>query len=248
MTSGALNLIAETFDVTDRVQLTLLTSLYMVGYVLGPLLCGPLSEYIGRRPVLIGTFFGYLVFMLASGGAPNYPALLVFRLLCGINAAAPTTVISGLYSDIIDNPSQRGFAMAVYMTITGCAPLLAPLISGYASQSSWRWPFGVACLIAVPTIPLVLTVPETFAPVLRNRHMKKRLEDGEADERAVETSEARPFDVQKIFLRPFTLLFTEPILLSSALYLTLAYSVYFMMFQAYPIIFHGQCFYSKRRK
>ena len=235
MPSGALDAIAAHFGVSVRVHLTLLNSLYMVGYVFGPLLCGPLSEYIGRRPVLIGTFLGYLTFMLACSGAPTYPALLVFRLLCGINAAAPTTVIGGLYSDILNDPSQRGLAMAVYMTITGLSPLIGPIISGYSSQASWRWPFWVAALIAVPGLPLVLTIPETFAPVLHNRHVRRQ-NKGAGEEDMTQT---QPFNVRKIFLRPATLLVTEPILLFASLYMALAYSIFYLMFQAYPIVFQG---------
>lgn len=237
MPSGALDSISEHFSVTNRVHLILLNSLYMVGFVLGPLLFGPLSEYIGRRPVLIGTFLGYLVFMLACSGAPTYPVLLVFRLLCGINAAAPTTVIGGLYADIFDDPSQRGSAMALYMTVTTFGLVLGPIISGFSSPASWRWPFWIAGMMAVLGLPLVLTIPETFAPVLHNREVHRRIRNGtQPGDDALE--QLHPFNVRKIFLRPLTLLVTEPILLSTALYLALAYAVMYLMFQAYPIVYH----------
>ena len=236
MPSGALDALTEHFSVTSRFHLTLLNSLYMVGYVLGPLLFGPLSEYIGRRPVLIGTFCGYIVFMLACSGAPTFPALMVFRLLCGVSAAAPTTVISGLYADILNVPSHRGTAMAIYMTVTTMGPLIGPIISGFSSQASWRWPFWVAAMIAATGLPLVLTIPETFAPVLLNREIKRRQKEGVADESG-DAIEVHAFNPRKIFLRPAYLLVTEPILLSTSLYLTLAYAVFYLMFQAYPIVF-----------
>lgn len=240
MPSGALDAISEQFGVSDRVHLILLNSLYMVGYVLGPLIFGPLSEYIGRRPVLIGTFLGYMVFMLLCSAAPNYGALLAFRLLCGISAAAPTTVIGGLYSDILDNPSVRGNAMALYMTVTTIGPLIGPLISGFASQISWRWPFWIATMIAALGIPLVLTIPETFAPVLHNKDVRRRLENSQGMTGDDEKLELHPFNIRKIFLRPMKLLVTEPILLSTSAYLTLAYAVFYLMFQAYPVVFQGK--------
>ncbi|KAM5351563.1 hypothetical protein ACJ41O_004286 [Fusarium nematophilum] len=244
MPSGALDIIAETFQVTDPVHLILLNSLYMVGYVLGPLLFGPLSEYIGRRPVLIGTYLGYLVFILACAGAPNYAALLVFRLLCGINAAAPTTVIGGLYADIFDDPSTRGNAIALYMTVTTMGPLFGPIISGFSAPVSWRWPFWIAGMMAAAGLPLVLTLPETYAPVLHNRAVRKQLEkrheSAASQQRETTTAlEMKPFDARKIFLRPMALLFTEPILMSTSAYLTLVYAVFYLMFQAYPRVFQG---------
>ncbi|KKY35199.1 putative major facilitator superfamily transporter [Diaporthe ampelina] len=223
MPSGALDAISTYFGVTDRIHLILLNSLFMVGYVIGPLVLAPLSEYIGRRPVLIGTFLGYLVFMLACSGAPNYPTLLAFRLLCGINAAAPTSVLGGLYADIFDDPSVRGIAIALYMTVTTVGPLIGPIISGFSSQMSWRWPFWIAGMIATVGLPIVLALPETYAPVLHNRAIMKRLKKHGADVERGQHLELKPFDVQKIFLRPVTLLVTEPILFCTSAYLALAF-------------------------
>lgn len=246
MPSGALDIIAEQFSITNPVHLILLNSLYMVGYVLGPLLFGPLSEYIGRRPVLIGTYLGYIVFMLACSGAPNYAALLVFRFLGGINAAAPTTVIGGLYADILDDPSTRGNAMALYMTVTTIGPLIGPIVSGFSSPVSWRWPFWIAGMMAIAGLPLILTIPETYAPVLHNKMVKAHIKRREKENKKNKTEptdeeplELKPFNVRKIFLRPMKLLFTEPILTSTSVYLTLAYSVFYLMFQAYPRVFQG---------
>jgi MFS family permease len=95
MSSGGLDAISKHFAIFNEIDLTLLNSLTMVGFVLGPLFWGPLSEYVGRRPVLVSSYIGYVVFMLVSSVSPTYHTLLDFRLLCGISAAAPTTVISG---------------------------------------------------------------------------------------------------------------------------------------------------------
>ncbi|KPM36841.1 hypothetical protein AK830_g9717 [Neonectria ditissima] len=238
MPSGALDAISDQFGVTNRTHLVMLNSLYMVGYVLGPLLFAPLSEYIGRRPVLIGTFLGYIVFMLACSAAPTYAALLVFRLFCGVNAAAPTSVIGGLYADIIDDPSVRGNAIAFYMTVTTMGPAIGPIISGFSSSMGWRWPFWIAALVTVPGLPFVLTLPETYGPVLYNKAARKNnKKKNEMNGDSNTHQPLRPFDLRKIFLRPVTLLFTEPILAATSAYLTLVYAIMYLMFQAYPIVF-----------
>lgn len=211
----------------------------MVGYIIGPLLFGPLSEKIGRQPVMIGTFIGYLIFMLACSGAPNYAALLVFRLLGGFNAAAPNVVIAGLYSDVLENASSRGNALSLYMLITNLGALSGPAISGFSSTVSWRWPFWIAGTVAAVGLPLVLTIPETFTPVRRLRHERKYGVECVGGKDA-NSSNAVHLDAKKIFLRPFKLLFTEPFLLSTSAYITLAYAIFYLMFQAYPIIFQGQ--------
>lgn len=126
--------------------------------------------------------------------------------------------------------------MALYMTVTTMGPVLGPIISGFSSEASWRWPFWVAAMITAPGLPLVLTLPETYAPVIFNREIKKRMKNGGSPSED-DLAEIHPFNAKKIFLRPMTLLITEPILLSTSLYLALAYAVFYLMFQAYPIIF-----------
>ncbi|CRK13466.1 hypothetical protein BN1723_010049 [Verticillium longisporum] len=249
MPSGALDAISSHFGVNDRIHLILLNSLYMVGYVLGPPGFGPLSEYVGRRPVLIGTYLGYIIFMGACSIAPSYDVLLVFRLACGINAAAPTAVLGGLYADILDDPSVRGNAMALYMSVTTIGPIVGPTISGASSSVSWRWPFWIATLIAIGGLPLVLALPETYSPVLYNKAIRKRMKQNASTfdiaagqhppvvDARLQAPELKPLNAREIFLRPLTLLVTEPILFFTSVYLTMGYAVFYLMFQAYPQVF-----------
>lgn len=109
--------IATDFHVKDEEQLVLTTSMYLLGYVFGPLVFAPLSETYGRRILMLGTFFFYTVFTLACALAPNWPALLIFRLLQGIGAASPISVVGGIYADLFDNPVARGRAMACFMAV-----------------------------------------------------------------------------------------------------------------------------------
>lgn len=209
----------------------------MAGYVLGPLLWGPLSEYKGRRPVMQGTFAGYLIFLLASSIAPDFASLLIFRLLGGICASAPTAIIGGLYADVLDNPTHRGIAMSFYLSITTIGPIVGPVLSGYASQLSWSWPFWLAAFIASPGIPLALLLPETYVPVLKQKAHIRWLQENKAHRKDVETVSNNGLDPKKIFLRPAKLMVTEPVLLFMALYLALTYALMFLTFQMYPIIF-----------
>jgi len=118
--SGAIPFIALYFNITDEQQLVLPISMYLVGYVLGPLLFGPLSETYGRKKIMTATFCSYTVLTMACALAPNWPALLVFRLLVGINAACPVSVVGGLYADIFSDPVTRGRAMAMFMAVCSC--------------------------------------------------------------------------------------------------------------------------------
>lgn len=115
--SGAITYIAKDFHVTSDEQLVLPISIFLVGYVVGPLLCGPLSESYGRKIVMLSTFVTYTLFTLACAVAPNWPSLLVFRLIVGMSASAPIAVVGGLYADINSDPRKRGRSMAYFMAV-----------------------------------------------------------------------------------------------------------------------------------
>lgn len=54
--AGASHQFAAYFNITSQSQLVLPTSSYLFGYVVGPLLFGPLSESYGRKWVMVSTF------------------------------------------------------------------------------------------------------------------------------------------------------------------------------------------------
>ena len=116
--SNAIGRIAPHFHVTNEQQLVLPVSLYLVGYVFGPVVFGPLSETYGRRAIMISTFVIFTLFTMACALAPNWPAFLVFRLICGFMASSPITVVGGLYADIFADPVIRGRAMALFMAVS----------------------------------------------------------------------------------------------------------------------------------
>jgi len=121
--SGAIPYLALYFNITNEQELVLPISMYLVGYVLGPLLFGPLSETYGRKKIMTATFCSFTIFTMACALAPNWPALLVFRLFVGISAACPVSVVGGLYADIFSDPVTRGRAMTMYMSVCSCATI-----------------------------------------------------------------------------------------------------------------------------
>ena len=106
------------FNVTNQAQLVLPVSLFLVGYVVGPLFFGPISESYGRRIIMLSTFVIFSFFTLACALAPDWPSFLVFRLLCGINASCAIAVVGGLFADVYANPVTRGRALAIFMAVS----------------------------------------------------------------------------------------------------------------------------------
>lgn len=110
--------IAEYFDITSTTAKTLPISIYLVGYIVGPLLFGPLSEAFGRRLIMISTFLVFSIFTMACAVAPTWNALLVFRFFTGIFASSPIAIVGGMYADIYDDPITRGRAMSAFIGVS----------------------------------------------------------------------------------------------------------------------------------
>lgn len=249
--SNAMSAITFEFGVEvsrEDPQRALPISLFLAGYIFGPLLFGPLSEFIGRRYVMLIGFAGYTVFMLGCALSPNWVSLLMFRLLGGVFACVPVNVGTGIIADIYNEPMVRGRSMAYFMAGSVCAPLIAPSMSGYISQATtWRWTFwGGLILAGLSWIPLIF-LPETYGPVLlvrRAKQLRKQaLETGKANPKIFAPMELEhkswQATVVAIFSRPFKMFFTELIVLTTCLYQAITYAVFYMFFQTYPVIFNG---------
>jgi MFS family permease len=116
--SGASKFIEKEWLVTNKTQSVLPISVYLLGWVLGPLLWGPLSEAYGRKPAMIGPFVLFTIFTLACALAPDWPSFLVFRFLCGTGTSSALTILPGIFADIYDTPISRGRAMALLMSVS----------------------------------------------------------------------------------------------------------------------------------
>lgn len=115
--SNAVPAIMQDFHESGDQQKVLPTAVFLIGYVVGPLLFSPLSETIGRKPVLVWSFTVFVLATLGCALAPNWSSLLVFRTICGLVGAAPQTVVGGIYADLFFDLRSRGRAMAMYMSV-----------------------------------------------------------------------------------------------------------------------------------
>lgn len=204
-----------------------------------------MSEHFGRRPVIIGAYISYVLFSLACALSPRYWFLLLFRFLCGLAGSTPNAVIGGLYADIYDDPAQRGRIMAYYVAAATTGSPFGPIISGFSGHISWRVPFWIGLGLAGVGLPLVLLIPETYRPVLEKRPQtsKNGGQNLASDLPASNPPEDRKgivtTDHRTLFARPFTMMVREPVVSLTSLYLALVYSILYLFFQAYPIIFKG---------
>ncbi|KAG8624404.1 hypothetical protein KVT40_007471 [Elsinoe batatas] len=239
--SGTPVQVSEYFHNDNQYQLVLAISIYLVGHVLGPLAFGPLSENYGRKWVMIATFGIFTLFTLGCALAPTFAAYITFRFLVGVGASAPISVVGGIYADIYSDPVTRGRAMSIFMAATIWGPLIGPIASGFASPAlGWRWVYWLALIFAGASWPFLLFSPETYGPViLKRRAATLRAKTGDESIKAPMDLEPQTIAnlLTVVLTRPVSMFIFEALVLCSCLYLAFAYAVFYMFFQAYPIIY-----------
>lgn len=87
-----LDAISKELEIHNSVVSTLLLTVYVLGYAVGPLLLGPASEIYGRKPVLTLSNLWYLVFNIACGFARSRGQMISFRFLAGVGGSGPLAV------------------------------------------------------------------------------------------------------------------------------------------------------------
>lgn len=144
-----------------------LSSGYAICYALGFLIYGPLSDHVGRRPVLL-TGLGVLAVTTAGVGMTNSIALLAaMRALQGAAAAtfAPTALA---YLGENLPPQRRAGAIGAMSVAFLAAGVIGQVAATAIAQAwGWRWVFFAgAILLAALGVALAALIPTTARPQL----------------------------------------------------------------------------------
>jgi MFS family permease len=103
---------------TSKILGTLMVTIYILGFAVGPLFLGPLSELYGRYPVVILSTWFLNVWILGSALAPTMGGLIAMRLLAGIGGSAVMTIAPAICADIYPI-ERRAFGTSV-ITLAQC--------------------------------------------------------------------------------------------------------------------------------
>lgn len=135
---------------------------YLTTFALGQLVCGPLSDAFGRRPVLLG---GLLLFVLTSLGlafAGSIEAVILGRALQGAGACATIVVARALVQDCFTGPERTRVLAYTGIAMGVTAPMGAVL--GGILTVRFGWPsalLAAAALGAVLAVGSARAVPRT---------------------------------------------------------------------------------------
>jgi len=119
---------------------------------------GKLSDYYGRKPMLI---FGIVVFLAGSalsGLSQTMWQLILFRGIQGIGAGSLFPISLAVIGDLF-TPAERGKYQGLFGAVFGLAALVGPALGGVITDTiGWHWifyinlPIGLISLVVVSRV------------------------------------------------------------------------------------------------
>jgi DHA1 family bicyclomycin/chloramphenicol resistance-like MFS transporter len=165
----ALDLIGQDIGTTSLAQNQLLITLFFLGLGVGPLLFGPVSDSIGRKPVV---YAGFGLFVFASFlcvFSSRFETMIAGRILQGIALSAPRTISVAMIRDRYSGDQMArilSFVVVVFILV----PIVAPTLGKWILDAlGWQAIFHVQVVFAIMVAWWFWKrQPETLVPEKRN--------------------------------------------------------------------------------
>lgn len=130
-------------------------------FIFGPIM-GNLSDRYGRRPILLGSLFGFAVDFVILAFAPTMAWLFVARVLTGVFGASNGPSQS-VIADLV-GPDERSRLFGYISAAFGIGFVAGPALGGLLAEISFRMPFYAAAALASGNLLYGLfALPETLA-------------------------------------------------------------------------------------
>jgi len=145
----ALDIIGITIGTVEIVDNQLLITMIFLGLGFGPLVFGPLSDSLGRKPVV---YMGFALFILASFICVNSTSLEMMvagRILQGIGLSAPRTMSIAIIRDMYSGDYMArimSFVTVVFILVPVVAPALGKFVLDYYN---WHGIFYIQVFISI---------------------------------------------------------------------------------------------------
>jgi DHA1 family bicyclomycin/chloramphenicol resistance-like MFS transporter len=143
-----------------QVKFTL--TVFLFGFAAGQLIIGPLSDRLGRRPLLLGGLALYAIASALCAVAANIESMLLFRVMQAIGACTASVLARAVARDLFSD-DELTKSLSFIMTFMAAAPGFSPLIGGLIETwSGWRMTFALLAVVGAIAAAIVwLRVPET---------------------------------------------------------------------------------------
>lgn len=143
-----------------------LVSLYAIAQFFFAPLFGALSDFWGRRPVILLSLAGSAMTYLVMAMAPGIAVLALARLLAGVMGGSFTT--AGAYLADITPPEKRAQSFGLIGAVFGIGFITGPVLGGLLGDIDIRLPFIVAGALCAANVAFgFFFLPESLDPANR---------------------------------------------------------------------------------
>jgi len=147
---------------TSQAQFTI--SSYLIGFAVGQIVYGPVSDRHGRKPVLLGALALYVVASLACALSQSIEMLIAARAVQALGGSGGIVLARAIVRDLYSG-ARAGRELSLIAAVMALAPVLAPVAGGaLESVFGWRSVFFTLVASGVAGVGVVwLLLPETLA-------------------------------------------------------------------------------------
>jgi sugar porter (SP) family MFS transporter len=147
--SGALLFIKKDFGGLSSFQQELVTSLLLVGAVVGALGAGRVADRIGRRKAVLITAAIFVLGVLLAALTPSYSVLLIARVVIGLAVGSASMIVPLYIGEVVPPRFRGGFVSFNQLAVTS-GILVSYLVDyGLSSSQNWRLMFALAAIPAI---------------------------------------------------------------------------------------------------
>lgn len=173
-----LGMIGEALNVSHPNQAQYIISGIFTGMALGQLVAGPLSDTMGRKPVLYVSLLIYLVGGVICLTANSIEVMLIGRFVQGLGVSGPYISCMSIVRDRYEGRTMARI-MSLIMTIFIMVPVFAPALGqAVVMVTSWRYIFVLYIAYAIivllwiafrleETLPKAERIPFKFTSILQ---------------------------------------------------------------------------------
>ncbi|KAI0908131.1 major facilitator superfamily domain-containing protein [Ustulina deusta] len=240
--SPAIATLDKEFHNDNEIVGSMTVSIYLLGYVVGPIIIAPLSEIYGRKVVLTTANAFFCVWQIGCALAPNIETLIVSRFFSGVGGAGCLTLGGVIVGDLF-RPDQRGFAIGVWNLGPLLGPTVGPVIGGFLTKfPGWRYDFWIVLAAAsLVTILIQVLTKETSHKALIHRNTQLLREElGQGSLKSCYDDSNGQTTTRVLLtglIRPLKMLVLSPIVFLLSLYIAFVFGVVYLLYTTIPTVF-----------
>ena len=160
--TGAGPFLTEHFKLGD-LSLGWAFSSLLFGCAIGSSVAGRLTDFYGRKKILLFVAALFAITSLGTGVAPTFAFFIMARFIGGLSVGG-ASILSPIYVAEISPPSLRGRMGTLYQMSIVTGILMSYAINYLlrdVGSANWRWMFITGVIPSVLFFAMLLSVPET---------------------------------------------------------------------------------------